>query len=510
MVDRNVGVAADKSIEFRVGVHLGDVVEEEDGDLMGDGVNIAARLEAICEPGRLCLSGAAYEQVRDRVKETFVDRGEKALKNIARAVRIYALELDRAIVSPAAHPAASERTGPPRLSIVVMPFANIGGDPEQEYFVDGVTESLITDLSRMRSALVIARNTAFAYKGKPIDVRALGRELNVRYVLEGSVQRRSDRMRVNVQLVDAQSGNHLWAERFDKPVADFFDMQDEIVARLANQLSVELLAAEACRSARAANPDSFDLVLQGWARLNKGPTSENLSHARAFFERALALDPNNVLALVETAFVDFLVGTYFLPDDRTALLVAAEAASIKALSLAPESALAHLCLGMVLGVTNRAEAGIAESERALAINPNLAVAHAAIGMYKVYVGRAEETEAYVQEALRLSPRDPSAFYWQMFVGVAKIILGRHEEAIAWLRRSIEANRNNPMSHFVLAAALALLGRLEEARAAAQAGLTLNPQFTIARYRASGSDNPVAVARRDRIIEGLRKAGVPEQ
>ena len=251
MVERNVGLPPDKRIEFRIGVHLGDVVEEADGDLMGDSVNIAARLEAICEPGGLCLSGAAYEQVRDRVKETFVDRGESALKNIARPVRVYALEQDRAVVSPAAHPTASETTGPPRLSIVVMPFANIGGDPEQEYFVDGVTESLTTDLSRIRGSFVIARNTAFTFKGKPVDVKALGRELNLRYALEGSVQRRGNRMRVNVQLVDAQSGNHLWAERFDKPVANFFDMQDEIVARLANQLGVELVRSEARRSEKA-------------------------------------------------------------------------------------------------------------------------------------------------------------------------------------------------------------------------------------------------------------------
>jgi len=439
MVERNAGVAPDKRIEFRVGVHLGDVVEEADGDLMGDGVNIAARLEGICEPGGVCLSGAAYEQVRDRVKKAFVDFGEKTLKNITRPVRVYAVETEsRGATQPHVTPAPKE-SGPPRLSIVVLPFANMGSDPEQEYFVDGVTESLTTDLSRMRDALVIARNTAFAYKGKPLDVKALGRELNVRYVLEGSVLRRGDRMRVNVQLVDTQSGNHLWAERFDKPVADFFDMQDEIVARLANQLSAELWAAEARRSERAANPDSFDLVLQGWAWLNKGPRSENLSHARALFEHALALDPCNVAALAHAAFVDFIAATYFLPDDRAARLAAAEAASIKALSLAPDSALAHLSLGMVLGVTNRVEEGIAECERALAISPNLALAHAVIGMYKAYAGRAEETEAHVQEALRLSPRDPSAFYWLMFVGVAKTYLGRHEEAIVWLRRSIEAN-----------------------------------------------------------------------
>jgi TolB-like protein len=508
MVERNAGVAPDKHIQYRIGVHLGDIVEESDGDLMGDGVNIAARLEGICEPGEVCLSGAAYEQVRDRVTEAFVDLGEKTLKNITRPVRVYALKAEsRGATQHHVTPAPKE-SGPARLSIVVLPFANMGGDPEQEYFVDGVTESLTTDISRFKGSFVIARNTAFTFKGKPIDVKKLGRELNVRYALEGSVQRRNDRMRVNVQLVDAESGNHLWAERFDKPVADFFDMQDEIVARLANQLSVELLAAEAGRSERAANPDSFDLVLQGWARLNNGPTSENLSHARAFFARALALDPDNVLALVQTAFVDFLVATYFLPDDRTALLAAAEAGSIKALSFAPESAFAHLCLGVVLGVTNRAKEGIAECERALAINPNLASAHAAIGMYKVYVGRAEETEAHVREALRLSPRDPSAFYWLAFVGVAKTHLGRHEDAIVWLRRSIEANRNNPMSHLVLAGALALLGRLEEARAAAGAGLTLNPQFTIARVRAAFGESIIPSAR-ERMIEGMREAGVPE-
>ena len=337
----------------------------------------------------------------------------------------------------------------------------------------------------------------------------VGRELNVRYALEGSVQRRGDRMRVNVQLVDTESGNHLWAERFDKPVADFFDMQDEIVSRLANQLRTELLSAEARRSERAPSPDSLDLLFQGAAWLNKGPAPENLARAREFFDRALALDPDNTDALVMAATVDFLVATYFYPDDRAARLERAEAASIRALSLAPENPLAHLSLGCVLGVTGRAEEAIAECERALAIDRNLAIAHAAIGMYKAYVGHAEETEAHVKEAVRLSPRDTSAFYWLMFAGIAKIFLGQHEEAVGWLRRSIEANRNNPMSHFALASALAALDRLGEAQAAGRAGLALNPQFTIARLRATEpkwEDDPG----RERFIDGLRKAGVPEE
>ena len=251
MAERNAGVAADRAIKFRIGIHLGDVVEEEDGDLMGDGVNIAARLEGIAEPGGICLSAVAYESVRDKIDAAFADLGEKELKNIARRVRVYAL-------APAAAPAAEH--GPPRLSIVVLPFANIGGDPELEYFVDGVTESLTTDLSRMAGMFVIGRNTAFTYKGKQVDLKQIGRELNVRYVLEGSVQRGGNRMRVNIQLIEAESGAHLWAERFDKPVADLFDMQDEIVARLASRLNTQLIEAEA-RRARTQSQPRFDRPL---------------------------------------------------------------------------------------------------------------------------------------------------------------------------------------------------------------------------------------------------------
>ena len=513
LIERNAGLPPERRIEFRVGIHLGDVVEEADGDLMGDGVNIAARLEGIAKPGAICLSEDAYRQVKGRLDLAVRDLGPTQLKNIAEPIRVYSLDVGTPAVTKPAPTPAPEKSVPPRLSIVVLPFANIGGDPEQEYFVDGVTESLTTDLSRMRGAVVIARNTAFTYKGKPIEVTKLGRELNVRYVLEGSVQRRGDRMRVNVQLVDAESGNHLWAERFDKPVADFFDMQDEIVARLANELNTELISAEARRSERASNPDSLDLLLQGKAWFNKGAAPENLSQARGYFERALSLDPDNVDALVMIAMVDWGFATILLSDDRAERLAAAEAASMRALSLAPEHALAHQVLGQILGVTNRAEQGIAECERALAIDRNLAAAHATIGARKAYVARAEETEAHVREALRLSPRDTSAFYWLMFVGMAKNILGRHEEAVDWLRRSIEANRNNLPSYALLAAALALLGRSEEARAALRSATTLNPHLTIARFRAtigSFSDNPVFRAGLERIINGLRKAGLPEE
>jgi TolB-like protein len=398
----------------------------------------------------------------------------------------------------------------PRLSVVVLPFANIGGDPEQDYFVDGVTENLTTDLSRISGAFVIGRHTAFTYKGKGVDLRQIGRELNVRYVLEGSMQRGGNRLRVNVQLIDAETGNHLWAERFDKPVADLFDMQDEIVSRLANTLNTQLIEAEARRAERTLHPDAMDLCFQGRACFHKGLTNEHLAQVRGFFERALALDPGNIEALVGTAIVDLNRGVNFFTDDRAAPIAAAEAALIKILSTAPQHAQAHILLGCVHIFTARAAQGIAECERALALDRNLAQAHGWIGIAKIFLGRAEETETHVHEALRLSPRDIFAYKWMMFAGAAKLWHGDDAEAVAWLRRSIEANRNFPLAHFHLASALALLGPLDEARAAAKAGLTLDPGFTVRRYRASAlSDNPNYLAGRERSYEGMRIAGVPE-
>ena len=507
MIERNAGLPPDRRIEFRMGIHLGDVVEEADGDLMGDGVNIAARLEGIAEPGGICLSSAAYEQVRDKVDETFADLGERSLKNIARPVRVFAVRRDASAAPAQPTPTPSD---PPRLSIAVLPFANIGGDPEQEYFVDGLTESLTTDLSQIAGAFVIAHNTARTYKGKPFNVTKIGRELGVRYVLEGSVQRGGNRMRVNVQLIDAASGNHLWAERFDKAVGDLLDMQDEIVSRLANQLGTELISAEARRAERACDPDARDAYFQGMACFNKGWNPEHTARARAFFGRALALDPNNVEALVGGALIDMVRSIIFVGDDRAARLAAAEAASTRALSLAPNYAWAHYVLGAVQMATNRAAKGIAEFERAMTLDRNLAMAHAHIGFAKYVMGRAEETEAHVEEALRLSPRDSYAYLWLAWAGTAKLALGHYEEAAARLQRAVEINGNTSFLHFLLAAALAHLGRPEEARSATQSGLALDPAFTIRRLRlgALGND-PIYLAQRERFVDGMLKAGVPE-
>jgi TolB-like protein/class 3 adenylate cyclase len=290
MIERNAGLPPERQIQYRIGIHVGDVVEESDGDLMGDGVNIAARLEGIAVPGAICLSEDAYRQVKARLEITVSDLGETRLKNIVEPIRVYSLEVGQPAWTKSTSQAHAPASVPPRLSIVVLPFTNIGGDQEQDYFVDGVTESLTTDLSRISGSLVIARNTAYSYKGRTFDVTKVGRELNVRYALEGSVQRGASRMRVNVQLIDTESGSHLWAERFEKPVTDLFEMQDEIVARIANTLNAQLIAVEARRADRAPTPDSMDLYFQGEAWINRGMTLENMTKARAFFERALALD----------------------------------------------------------------------------------------------------------------------------------------------------------------------------------------------------------------------------
>ena len=512
LIERNAGVPPDRRIEFRVGIHVGDVVEESDGDLMGDGVNIAARLEGIAKSGAICLSEDAYRQVSGRLDMEVTDLGPTQLKNIERSIRVYSLQVGTP-APPTPSPAFSglDRTISPRLSIVVLPFANIGGDPEQDYFVDGVTESLTTDLSRISSAFVIGRSTAFTYKGKAVDLKQIGRDLNVRYVLEGSVQRGGNRMRVNVQLINAETGSHLWAERFDKPVDDLFDMQDEIVSRLANRLEHELLRAEAWRAERSANPDSMDHYFLGLAVYNAGITAELLGKARSHFDRALDLDPTNVDALVCRAWVDLLSAANYWSDDRAARRRAAEFDLGKALRLRPDNAYAHCALGVLRMYSNRAAQGIAQCERALAINRNLAAAHAWIGMAKLFAGRNEETEGHVLEALRISPRDTRAFGWMHYAGAAKLGAGRDEEAVAWLNRSIELGPNWPTSHFWLAAALARLGRLKEASEQARAGLELDPGFTIARLRSSAfSDNPVYLAGREHVYDGLHKAGLPEE
>jgi TolB-like protein len=501
--------AEDRRIAFRVGINIGDVIVEPH-DIFGDGVNIAARLESIAEPGGVCISSSAYDHVRGKVGVEFANLGEQNLKNIPRPVWAYASVRDHASPSVQVDRARPGVLSAPSLSIVVLPFDNLSGDPEQQYFVDGVTESLTTDLSRISGSFVIGRHTAFTYKGKAVDLKQIGRELNVRYALEGSVQRSGNRLRVNVQLNDAETGNHLWAERFDKQMADLFDMQDEIVSRLANMLGDQLVVAEARRAERSLHPNATDLIFQGRACLYKGWTPGNMTEARGFFERALAIDSRNIRALVGLATADEIMVAGMLTDDKATHVLAAETNVMKALSLAPDDADAHLILGGVYMLTNRATRAIAECEQALVLDRNLAYAHSAIGFSEYFLGRAAETERHVLKALRLSPRDMFVHQWMHMAGAAKIHLGADAEAVDWLRRSIEANRSFPLSYFSLAAALSFLGAVDEARTAVKAGLALNPSYSIRRVRAANmSNNPTYLAGRERLFQGLRMAGVPE-
>jgi TolB-like protein len=456
-------------------------------------VALTTRLNAV----RKAIGDSGDEQ---RLIKTFPRKGIRFIATVREAPGPAAATV---ISSPS--PAAG------KPSLVVLPFANLSPDPAQDYFVDGVTESLTTDLSRMAGIFVIGRNTAFTYKGKHVDLKQVGRELGVRYVLEGSVQRAESRMRINVQLIDAESGNHLWGERFDKQVADLFDMQDEIGARLANQLGTELVTVEARRAERAPHPDSMDMYFQGMAYLNRGADPASLSQARPFFEQALHLDAANVEAMVGMATVDILRTTSRLID-RTAALRVVEGSLARILAHTPNHARAHCLMGVVQIFTKRAVQGIAECERALTLDRNLATAHSWIGLGKCNLGRAEETEAHIMEAFRLSPRDNKASSWMNTAGVAQSYLGADQAAVHWFKRSIETNRNiAPFVHFYLAAALAHLRQIEESRAYVQAGLILAPDFSIAQFHASTpTDNPTCLTQRARIAEGLRKAGLREK
>ena len=374
-----------------------------------------------------------------------------------------------------------------------------------------MTESLTTDLSRINDAFVIAYNTALSLKNKDFDLWQIGRELNVRYVLEGSVQRAGDRVRVIVKLIDAESRTHHWADRFDKSVTNLFDMQDAIVTEVGTALDAALIDAEARRAEISLHPCAVELIFQGKSWWNRGTTPENMERAKMYFERALAVDQGNIEALVGLASVDAAMGSNLLDDDVGAHFTAAEERSIEVLSKSPRHAWAHLCLATVQSFTNRAALAIGECEQALALNRNLPDAHLVMGLSKLFIGRGLETEAHIYEALRLSPRDSKTYRWMFSIGLAKQVLGANDEAIVWFRRCIEANRSYASGHFMLAASLVAIGSLEEAKATTRAGLALDPTYTIRRLkRWRITDDPTFLATAKRNFEALLVAGVPKE
>jgi adenylate cyclase len=539
MVERNAGVAPDKRIEFRIGIHLGDVVEESDGDLMGDGVNIAARLEGVCEPGAICLSEDAYRQVSGRLDMAVTDLGQTQLKNIERSIRVYSLQVG---VPAQAKPAteakprelkkrsslaqlalglaalviliaagawyfhgANRPAQAAHLSIVVLPFANLSGDPAQDYFADGITENLTTDLSRIHDSFVIARNTAFAYKGKPIDAREIGKELGVRYVLEGSVQRDQNRVRVNAQLIDTESGAHLWAERFEEDMADLFKLQDQIVARLANTLNSALIKAEAAKGARATNPDANDLVMRGLALMNEPNFQPSKDHAaRTLFEQALAIDPNNAKAIAgvaETYFNEFLFGWGKSETNYDAKILGL---ADRAIALAPDYYRPYEFKSVYLSISHRSEEAVSAASAGLAVNPNQPNLYAARATGEISLGHFDQAKSDVQQAIRLSPHDPFKTIWDTNLGDIEIGAGRPEAAIVEYRKALDAGDHTYWIYANLAASYALLGKMDEAKPFVAETLRVNPSFTIKWFR---EHVPYDLPTRD---EGLRKAGLPEE
>ena len=517
MIDRDSEMAEDLRIRFRVGINLGDIIADGD-DIFGDGVNIAARLEALAQPGGICISRVVRDQIRDKLPYAFQDRGEQAVKNIARPVRVYAMSADAVAALPRVATAAQPVSAPrgiaariagmvgggiagwrarptakpsssspvastsdvgeqltastaPRLSIVVLPFANLSNDTDQEYFADGITEDLTTDLSRISGSFVIARNTAFTYKGKAVDAKQIGRELGVRYVLEGSVRRSGSQVRVNAQLVDAETGAHLWAERFDRESADLLQMQDDITRRIASELRAELIEAEIERGIRDRpnNPDAIDFTMQARALLNKPSSPEHNVQVRRLCEHALAIDPKNVEALVGLA-VSYVTDVYDLhvTDDYEWTRRAKDAAS-RALAIDPRNARAFLVKSRIFAYSNaldyrgQIDEAIGAAETAIALDPNLAGAYGWLARLYAKAGQPERTATLVQQAMRLSPRDPGTGNWLYQIGSSQLQMGQYDEAIATLRRSLVANPDLAISRVNLSAAYLGSGRESEAR-----------------------------------------------
>ena len=569
IIQRNADIADAQKIILRIGINLGDIIASDD-DVHGDGVNVAARLEPLAEPGGICLSATVFEHVRGKLAYPFEDRGVQTLKNIADPVRMYALAPDRISGLPSdplssALPKTRARwyaaaiavgvlsvgslwwswpyvsrptiqaTGtqnslpnaqsasiaepiiksdPPRLSIVVLPFANTTRDSDQEYFVDGLTEDLTTDLSRIPGSFVIAPSTAFAYRGKSIDVRQIGRELSVRYVLHGSVRRITDSLRINAQLVEAANSAQLWAERFDGQIMQLAKVQDQVTQRIAGALNVALIDAESQRALRERpnNPDVVDLTMRGLALLNKPANRQSMHDARELFEQALQLGPNHLQALNGLANVMLIEwGSTWYTGSSNEHLEAMDRIVNQALAIKPDDALATYFKGYVFKrLRKNLDQALIAFERAIALDPNLAVAHNYVGQVKVFLGRAGEAAEHTMRAIQLSPRDPQLAEWYYQLGITYIHQERYDDAVDWARRGVQVNPNLRYPYRVLAAALALSGRVDEARMVAAELLRRYPAETISAFRVREPwTDPVYRAGQDREIAGMRLAGIPE-
>jgi len=498
VAQRNANVGDDHRIEFRIGINVGDIISDE-GDVYGDGVNIAARLEPLAEPGAICLSDNAYQQVKGKLSLEVSDMGERQLKNIAQPVHVYGVSPDDA----AARPVLSL---PDRPSIAVLPFQNMSGDPEQEYFCDGMVEDIITGLSRIKWLFVIARNSSFTYKGRAADVKQVGRELGVRYVLEGSVRKVGDRVRISGQLIDAATGTHVWAERYDRKSDDIFTLQDEITVSVVGAIEPSLRQAEIERAKRKRpdNLDAYDLVLRALPDVySRMPEQEE--RALVSLERALALDPNYALAHACAAHCHH---TLFL---RGGLSEEHRAASIRhaqsAIAHGQDDALALTFAGFSVAMEARDRAAaFAAFDAAIVISPSMALTFMLGSVVHSFAGDAEHAVEWAERGLRLSPLDPWRSAAFNSLALAHFHLGRHEEAVAAGRKAVQCSPGFSICYVLLAAPLAKLGRLEEAKAAAARALELQPVFRYTRFLAGANCEPTLAVS---LSKAFSDAGLPE-
>ena len=565
MVERNAWVPDEKRIEFRMGINVGDIIIDR-GDIFGDGVNVAARLEGLAKPGGICISDDAHRQVRGKFDVTFEDVGERQLKNIARPVRVFQVALDDArpakpISQP--HNAASvvlrarwstrvtaigavliagavgaalyfhlgrapvqlpDQLAKPseRFSIVVLPFANLSGDASQDYLADIISDELTTGFSRFRNSFVISRSTAFTYKGKPINVRQIGKDLGVRYALEGSVQPSGDRLRVNAQLIDTESDAHLWADRFDENRSDLLQVQDAIVHRIANAIGIKLADVRAREAqTRAANPNAEDLAFRCSAAIMRTVWTSERDSAFRLCEQALEVDPENVRALSHLTFKFTQRYTHLAGSDRQADLRRADELASLAVKIDPGYHMAHVAKGDALLAAGRCREAIDSYGRALILAPSAIL----IGLPMAYnlIGEPEQAIAYADKTMRLNPHAPAAMWPSLYLAkaIAFGMLQNLEEALVWIERAEAAAPDILLMGFVRSALLALADKEDEARAAMQRYLANDnaPIRTISQWHARQSGkplpsyNPLVLARvlmfGKKFDDGLRTAGLPE-
>lgn len=498
MAERNAAIPEDRRVEFRVGINVGDIIIDE-GDIYGDGVNIAARVESLATPGAICLSEDTYKQIKGKIEIDVSDMGEQQLKNIAQPLRIYGVRPDVA-------QSGSELSLPDKPSVAVLPFENMSGDPEQDYFADGMVEDIITGLSRIKWLFVIARNSSFAYKGRSVDVKQVGRELGVRYVLEGSVRKAADRVRITAQLIDVATGAHVWAERYDRKSDDIFALQDEITLSVVGAIepSLRLAEVERAKRKRPDSLDAYDLVLRALPDVySRMP--EQSKKALVLLERALALDPNYALAHACAAQCNhalFLRGGHHDENHKAAVRHAQVA-----IAHGQDDALALALAGFSIGMEGHDRpAAFAAFEAALAVSPSSALAYILGSVILALAGEAERAIEWGERGLRLSPLDPwrsSAFLSFAF---AKFHRGRFEEATADARKSIQSSPTFSIPYVSLTASLAKLGRLQEAKAAAARVLELQPVFRYKRFLTSVNCEPTLAAA---LSEALHAVGLPE-